>query len=45
MTFFGCLWPCDTQVREMLRQAQLGLVMGGQMGTFTPMYYVHAKKP
>jgi len=29
----------------MLRQAQLGLVMGGQMGTFTPMYYVHAKKP
>lgn len=33
------------KVREMLRQAQLGLVMGGQMGTFTPMYYVHAKKP
>lgn len=32
------------KVREMLRQAQVGLVMGGQMQTFTPMYYVHAKK-
>jgi sterol 24-C-methyltransferase len=32
------------KVREMLRQAQIGLVMGGQMQTFTPMYYVHAKK-
>jgi len=32
------------KVREMLRQGQLGLVMGGEMGTFTPMYYIHAKK-
>ena len=33
------------KVREMLRQAQLGLVAGGQMGTFTPMYMVYARKP
>ena len=32
-------------VREMLRQGQLGLVAGGEMGTFTPMYLVHARKP
>jgi sterol 24-C-methyltransferase len=34
----------SSKVREMLRQAQLGLVMGGETGVFTPMYYVHAKK-
>lgn len=33
------------KVREMLRQGQLGLVTGGQLGTFTPMYFVFAKKP
>jgi len=38
------LTPPGPQVREMLRQGQLGLVMGGEMGTFTPMYYIHAKK-
>jgi len=32
-------------VREMLRQAQLGLVKGGQTGLFTPMYMVLAQKP
>ena len=32
-------------VREMLRQGQLGLVAGGEMGTFTPMYLVFARKP
>uniref|UniRef100_A0A7S3BGI2 Methyltransferase n=1 Tax=Haptolina ericina TaxID=156174 RepID=A0A7S3BGI2_9EUKA len=32
-------------VREMLRQAQLGLVAGGEQGTFTPMYVVLAEKP
>jgi len=32
-------------VREMLRQAQLGLVSGGETGTFTPMYLVFARKP
>ena len=33
------------KVREMLRQAQLGLVVGGQTGLFTPMYFVCARKP
>jgi len=33
------------KVREMLRQAQVGLVAGGEMGTFTPMYMVLAQKP
>jgi hypothetical protein len=33
------------KVREMLRQGQLGLVSGGEMGTFTPMYLVYARKP
>jgi len=33
------------KVREMLRQGQLGLVTGGQCGTFTPMYLVIAQKP
>lgn len=33
------------KVREMLRQAQLGLVVGGEQGTFTPMYLVLARKP
>ena len=33
------------KVREMLRQAQLGLVKGGEEGTFTPMYVVYARKP
>jgi len=33
------------KVREMLRQAQLGLVKGGEDGTFTPMYMVLARKP
>jgi len=33
------------KVREMLRQAQLGLVAGGEMGTFTPMYVVIGRKP
>jgi len=33
------------KVREMLRQAQVGLVAGGEMGTFTPMYMVLARKP
>lgn len=32
-------------VREMLRQAQLGLVSGGEDGTFTPMYMVLVEKP
>lgn len=32
-------------VREMLRQGQVGLVKGGEMGTFTPMYLVFARKP
>ena len=32
------------QVREMLRQGQLGLVMGGADGTFTPMYIVLGQK-
>mmetsp|Transcript_37641 Transcript_37641/g.79144 ORF Transcript_37641/g.79144 Transcript_37641/m.79144 type:complete len:414 (+) Transcript_37641:723-1964(+) len=33
------------KVREMLRQAQLGLVAGGKGGYFTPMYFVFARKP
>jgi len=33
------------KVREMLRRGQEGLVEGAKMGTFTPMYLVHAKKP
>ena len=33
------------QVREMLRRGQVGLTIGGQLGTFTPMYLVHASKP
>merc|ERR1711998_481640 len=33
------------EVREMLRQAQLGLVYGGQTGSFTPMYMLLAEKP
>eukprot|EP00324_Dicrateria_rotunda_P007505 CAMPEP_0206177964 /NCGR_PEP_ID=MMETSP1474-20131121/62791_1 /ASSEMBLY_ACC=CAM_ASM_001110 /TAXON_ID=97495 /ORGANISM="Imantonia sp., Strain RCC918" /LENGTH=352 /DNA_ID=CAMNT_0053590103 /DNA_START=30 /DNA_END=1088 /DNA_ORIENTATION=- len=33
------------EVREMLRQAQLGLVAGGRDGYFTPMYMVLAQKP
>ena len=38
--------PCARpQVREMLRQGQLGLVTGGETGLFTPMYTVHARKP
>ena len=33
------------KVREMLRRGQEGLTEGGKMGTFTPMYLVHAQKP
>jgi len=33
------------KVREMLRQAQLGLVKGGETGLFTPMWFVYAQKP
>ena len=33
------------KVREMLRQGQLGLVTGGELGTFTPMYFVFGQKP
>ena len=33
------------KVREMLRQGQVGLVAGGEMGTFTPMYLVLGRKP
>jgi len=41
-----CLAPKGSgKVREMLRQAQVGLVAGGEMGTFTPMYMVLAQKP
>ena len=35
----------SVKVREMLRQAQVGLVYGGRHGTFTPMYLVLARKP
>lgn len=33
------------KVREMLRRGQEGLTLGGEAGTFTPMYLVHARKP
>ena len=33
------------KVRAMLKRGQQGLVMGGEMGCFTPMYLVYAQKP
>ena len=45
MEMIGLAPKGSQKVREMLRQAQLGLVRGGQLNTFTPMYLVVAKKP
>lgn len=45
MEFVGIAPRGSGKVREMLRQAQLGLVAGGEMGTFTPMYVVIGRKP
>ena len=45
MEMIGLAPKGSQKVREMLRQGQLGLVMGGEMGTFTPMYLVLARKP
>lgn len=45
MEMIGLAPKGSQAVREMLRQAQLGLVAGGQQNTFTPMYLVVAKKP
>jgi len=45
MELIGLAPKGSQQVREMLRQAQIGLVAGGEMGTFTPMYMVFARKP
>lgn len=33
------------KVREMLRRGQMGLVSGAEEGSFTPMYFVLARKP
>ena len=44
MEMIGLAPKGSQKVREMLRQGQLGLVAGGQMGTFTPMYLVLARK-
>jgi len=45
MEMVGIAPKGSAAVREMLRQAQLGIVKGGEMGTFTPMYLVFARKP
>ena len=45
MEMVGIAPKGSQKVREMLRQGQLGLVAGGEMGTFTPMYLVFARKP
>ena len=45
MEYVGIAPKGSCKVREMLRQGQLGLVDGGRMGTFTPMYFVYARKP
>ena len=45
MEWIGLAPKGSGKVREMLRRGQEGLTMGGEMGTFTPMYLVHAEKP
>lgn len=45
MEYIGLAPKGSCKVREMLRQAQIGLVAGGEQGTFTPMYMVLAQKP
>jgi len=45
MEMIGLAPKGSSKVREMLRQAQVGLVAGGEMGTFTPMYMVLVEKP
>ena len=45
MEMVGIAPKGSQKVREMLRQGQLGLVAGGEMGTFTPMYMILARKP
>jgi len=45
MEYIGLAPKGSQAVREMLRQAQLGLVKGGEQNTFTPMYLVYARKP
>jgi len=45
LEYIGLAPKGSGKVREMLRQAQLGLVTGGETGTFTPMYAVYAQKP
>ena len=45
MEMIGLAPKGSQKVREMLRAAQVGLVAGGEMGTFTPMYLIFARKP
>jgi len=37
--------PGSTEVSQLLQRAADGLVRGGELGIFTPMYFFHARKP